>query len=331
MTMRTLRKIELGVLTLAATALTSTLAQAATCGLSDPNGSASLGSYDPFGGAGIPSGPFTLTLHRTNSATAAVDLMFYLPSSGGAYDVKSAGTSIVTHSTNPNLNASNPPIGTLFVSNWDTNGNATVSLTGVVPAGLDQASGTNTVSFDLRYDCKATSGNTSANNQLITTALTMSYSVQSALQASYSGTAFDFGDVSNLNNGQASQRSVSGNVRVASSGPFSVAVAPGSGTAWAMTYPGGNTGTASQRIYYALNFLGQTGSHSNGQNTFDTVTCQRTGVSGQNLPISASLAEATTGKTAAPDYSDYISVTVTPLAAAGSPQNCSTMGQGERH
>jgi hypothetical protein len=330
MIMRTQRKIQLGVLTFAATALTSTLAQAATCAVSVTSATATLGAYDPFSSSGITNASFTFTVQK-NSATAAADMMFYLSSTTGVPDIKSGSTSVVSHSV-PNPSTSNPPNNSLFVpsAGWDNSGSMTFTLLGSVPAALDKSAGVTQVPFDLYYDCSATSGNTSANNRSISQALTVNYTVQSALQASYVGSALDFGEVSGLNNGQINSHTVSGNVRVASSGPFQVDVTPGSGTAWAMTYPGGSAATAAQRIWYSMTFLGQTSSHASNT-TFDTTTCQRTGISGQNLPISVKLAEATTGKTAAPDYSDYISVTVTPLAAGGTPQSCSTMNQGEGH
>lgn len=330
MTMRTLRKLELGVLTFAATALTSTLAHAmpaASCGVKNNTAQVTLPTaYDPFGSAGIPNGPFTLTLQRPDTNTAAVNLFFYTSSSAG-YDIKSGSNSIVSHQRNsPNLDTSNPPTNSLLVTWLNNATTTTVNLIGVVPPGLDLAAGSNDLSFDLYYVCSGAPNSRISGNGSIPDALDMNFTVRSGLQATYSGVSFDFGrqDISHP------ITKLSGNVRVASSGPFTVDVAAGSGSAWAMTYPGGSPSNANQRLYYQLTFLGKTGSHSHS--IVSTTTCQRTGIGGQNLPITAQITETAANKDSAPDYSDYISVTVTPLASGsnnGSPKVCSTMGQGE--
>ena len=118
----------------------------------------------------------------------------------------------------------------------------------------------------------------------------------------------------------ASTHSVTGNVRVASSGPYTVRLS--SANAYRMTYPGGSLGTAAQSIRYDTLFLGQT--RNNASPTFTTVTCARAGTGGQNLPITVTLREGGLTKVPAPNYLDTLTVTVTPLAVpyGGSTANC---------
>jgi hypothetical protein len=139
--------------------------------------------------------------------------------------------------------------------------------------------------------------------------------VLSALQASFVGPALDFGEIGGLTTAALpstpnSVKQRTGSIRVASSGPYSVALT--SANQFQMTYPGGSLATANQRIPYSLDFLGQT--RTTASPTFTTVTCQRAGLSGQYLAVTPTLAEGGAGKAPAPNYQDILTVTVTPLA-----------------
>src|SRR3546814_9881164 len=81
---------------------------------------------------------------------------------------------------------------------------------------------------------------------LLAQALTFRINVASALQASWAGPALNFGEIGDLDNVAASQRSVEGAVRVASSGPYKVRVSSANG--YRMTYAGGSPDNPQQRI-----------------------------------------------------------------------------------
>jgi hypothetical protein len=314
-------RIPFSVLAFAAVTLGSTLAHAATCSVSNATASASLGSYDAFSAGGLTNVPFTFTLNRPNNGTGAVDLVFVSPSNLPNYNISQAGTPVTTSSNSaPTLSLASPPSGTVSIpaSAWVGN-SVSVNLTASVASGLNLATGANSFTYQIRYSCQGQNGSTEATNVTSASPITAGFTVLSALQASYVGSPLDFG------NNPPSGTARTGNVRVASTGPFSIAVASGSGL-YAMTYPGGNAATAGQSIRYSLSFLGEAPDHAT---SFATVNCQSAGTTGETLPISATLEEAGTtsaGKTAAPDYSDYISVTVTPLATAGGQQSCPTLG-----
>jgi spore coat protein U-like protein len=134
--------------------------------------------------------------------------------------------------------------------------------------------------------------------------------VQSAVQASYAGPPFDFGEVGDLTDAQAQSFSIVGMVRVASTGPYSVALS--SANAYRMTYPGGSPAISTQSLRYSVRLLGQT--RDSTWPIFSTIACARAGSAGQNLPISVTLREGGEDKSPAPDYQDTLTITVTPLA-----------------
>ncbi len=88
-----------------------------------------------------------------------------------------------------------------------------------------------------------------------------------------------------------------------------------------LTYPGGNLGDASQAIRYSARFLGQ---EVTSNASFGTRTCARAGMDGSAgvLPLRATLKEGGAAKTPAPNYSDVISITFTPVVTAASASNC---------
>src|SRR3546814_4180203 len=89
---------------------------------------------------------------------------------------------------------------------------------------------------------------------ILAQALTVRINVASALQASWAGPALNFGEIGDLDNVAASQRSVEGAVRVASSGPYKVRVSSANG--YRMTYAGGSPDNPQQRLHYSASFLG---------------------------------------------------------------------------
>ncbi len=162
----------------------------------------------------------------------------------------------------------------------------------------------------------------------ISNAVQFPVTVLSALQASYAGTALDFGEVGDKTTTQvlatpASYTTPSINrVSVRSSGPYSVTLS--SQNAYRLTYPGGNLAMPNQVLNYKLAFLGQT--RDNASPTFSSVTCLRAGVPASEadlLPVVATLLEGGFGKLVSANYADTLTVTIAPLlSGAPSQQNC---------
>jgi len=309
--------------------------------------------YDPFNPAGLAQTTVQLNLTRINgSGGQKTDIVsFYLKSTNSAAD----GTSIIPISVTGDVNTSgtgleifydfaaapptvaptsvNPTAANRFLK-IEFTGNNAASDTAVVnfnialPANLDLNASTN-LPFDAIFACSTTGGGgpTQQTGQ-ITNAVQFPVTVLSALQASYAGTALDFGEVGDKTTAQvlgspATYTTPNTNrVSVRSSGPYSVTLSSQNG--YRLTYPGGNLGTANQVLNYKLLFLGQT--RSNASPTFASVTCQRAGVPASEadlLPVVATLLEGGFGKLVSPDYADALTVTIAPLlSGAASQQNC---------
>lgn len=305
-------------------------ASAQTCGVTGTN-VASIGNYDPFSPSAISSVTTSVTLTRITGTggrkTQNVNFYFVMPAGSPAYQIIYEGSNVLYESPGYagapvlNVNNSNPTPGLVYVSFGgaaapDTQ---TVSFTVTVPAGVDLTAG-GAIPFDIRYVCKGTGGMTDVSTpQPLTGAFSLNLTVLSALQASYAGPALDFGEIGTISTDTVlaapATYTRSGAVRVASSGPYSVALT--SQNNFRLTTAGGSN------IDYRMTFLGQT--RSNASPTFTTVECTRAGVSGINLPISVTLREGGQAKIPAPNYSDTLSVTVTPLVMAGSQQDCQAL------
>jgi len=155
--------------------------------------------------------------------------------------------------------------------------------------------------------------------------------VLSALQASYAGTALDFGEVGNKNTIDVLAAPATyttpmiNHVSVRSSGPYNVTLS--SQNAYKLTFPGGSLANPLHTMNYKVLFLGQ--SKNNASPAFSTVTCLRAGVpafEADALSIRATLLEGGDGKLVSPTYQDTLTVTVAPLVAgAPSQQNCPTL------
>lgn len=318
------RAIMLWLLALIASVLPGQ-ALAATCGVSGAT-SVSIGNYNPFTGSGFNQVQVTLNLTRLRSGgqyTRLANFYFVQPAGSPAYAISYMGSNILyTLPASHPLSLSFPQPGTVYK---DFGGSASpntvaIPLVVTIPGNLNLVAG-DPIVFDIRYICSGAGGMSGVSSPAtLTAAMTIKINVLSALQASYAGPALDFGEVGTVTDAQASTHNVAGNVRVASSGPFTVTLS--SANSYRMTYPGGSLGTAAQRIGYSARFLGQT--RNNSSPTFTTVACNRAGTSGQNLPITVTLQEGGTTKVPAPNYLDTLTVTVTPLAVpfGGSTVNC---------
>jgi spore coat protein U-like protein len=255
-----------------------------------------------------------------------VNFYFVQPAGTPAYAINYSGSSILyTLPASHSLSLTSPPSGTVFTdfAGAGAADTLTLSLVVTIPGNLNLTAG-DPIVFDIRYICEGGGGMQDVTSPAtLTAAMTIKINVLSALQASYSGPALDFGEVGAVADAQASAHSVTGNIRVASSGPYTVRLS--STNAYRMTYPGGGLGTAAQTIGYDTRFLGQT--RNNASPTFTTVTCTRAGIGGQNLPITVTLQEGGVTKVPASNYMDTLTVTVTPLAVpyGGSTVSCASL------
>lgn len=277
----------------------------------------SIGNYNPFTGSSFNQVQVALNLTRyVSGRDETQDVDFYIAQPAGSpagYAIRHDNSSVLyTRPATHSLSVKSPPAGTVSYSFGGNGHPDTVSIPLVVtiPAGVDLNAG-DPIVFDIVYVCTGsgamkdvTSPTTLAN------AITIKINVLSALQASYAGPALDFGEVGALSDLEAFSHSVTGMVRVASSGPYTVTMT--SANTYRMTYPGGNLGTSAQSIKYGTHFLGQTNDGTTG--AFSIVACKRSGTGGQNLPLTVTLREGGLAKTPAPDYRDTLTVTITPLA-----------------
>lgn len=328
-------------------------AQSASCGIVGSSTAAST-VYDPFAPIGLQPTTLTLDLTRVNNSgggnTRIVN--FYLKSRGTNAD----GTSIVPISVTGsvafeglnqnifhNFNAPAPivspssltPTATQrflkinFTGNNAASNTATVVFQVRLPQNLDLNTSAS-LAFDAYFGCSIQGGTSSGLEQIgsFNNAVVFPIKVLSALQATYAGSALDFGEVGDKTTTEVVAApgvyttAIANHVRVRSSGPYSVSLA--SDNNYKLTFPGGNLGTTTNVLKYNVRFLGQVRSAANP--TFNTVTCLRAGVptaEADILPVTATLLEGGVGKLVSPTYRDNLTVTVTPLLlGAPSQQSC---------
>lgn len=308
-------------------------AQMNSCGVSGSAVAAQTITYDPFAPNGLNQVeiPLILTRYSNGSAkTQTVNFVLIKPVGSPAYEVTYRGASILypegATQGHPVINSQ--ALGEVhhnFQGASQPDVSPPLMLRVTVPANVDLSSG-DPIEFDILYVCKGTGGlNDVSTPQTLRKAIKINVNVLSALQASYVGSVLDFGEVGDKTTAEVMAAPGSfttpagNNIRVASSGPYKVTME--SQNAYRLTFPGGNLGNASQTLNYSAKFLGQTRSNANA--VFTTVTCLRAGIGGQNLPIQATLLEGGQSKTPAPNYSDVITITVSPLlSGAGGQQNC---------
>ena len=303
-----------------------------------------VANYDPFNPTALTINNLSITFTRGNGPGGAkpstID-MYVKAQTSAANGTQLIPISVVGAGSatglNQNIFYNTPgavpnitvPLGNTPVPGvlrWDYSGNNaasdifTVTFNVILPANLDLTASSNII-FDIEYGCNGTGGGPPFSERATATnAFTLSVKVLSALQASYVGAALDFGEVGDkttadvlLAPGTYSTPSSGNHVRVLSSGPYQVEMT--SQNTYRLTFPGGNPGTAVQRLNYKALFLGQT--VSNAAPTFIAVTCARAGVPASEadlLPIRATLLEGGDGKQVSADYKDVITVTVSPLA-----------------
>ena len=326
------RSIAFAALALAAS---SSIASAATqvCG-GDVSVTGTVSGYiNPFSPTGTTVSA-TINVARTvliGQSARTKDFYFYFVPHSGTFPTGSTitytGTNILnltgTTWTGLNDNQGNPA-GTISVESATGGsylhvGFGTSDVTESYPVTLlfsvgifaNEAAGLQTLPLDIVFECKGTgSGVGSVDTPTLqSSGAAVMLNVLSGLQATYAGPALDFGPIGGQNSGGAT---VSGAFDVKSSGVFSVDLS--SDNKFLLTYSGGPTTPGTGTVSYKLGFLNQFPAYPSTGIT--QVTCSPVGVSTfVNLPIQAKLLEGGMGKTPA-NYSDNLTVTFTPLAAA---------------
>jgi hypothetical protein len=183
-----------------------------------------------------------------------------------------------------------------------------------MPAGANLSPGIVSARFDVKYLCDfALIASIRGTAQR---AFTLNSNVTSAVQASLVGVDPDFGEIGNLSDSDVSSAPPSKTqrrhfMRVASSGPYEVRVA--SQNQWRMTATGAPTSVPADRIRYRDELLGQT--MDSTRPIFTPVSCRSSGITGENITLTATLTEGGQGKTVSSNYRDIVTITITPLAA----------------
>lgn len=327
----------------------SSIAQAQTCGFT-ATASASGGVYDPFNPQGRTA-TITLSLIRkdspTNNGFKTAIVSFYLQSNTAAANgIQIIPTTVavqgnhaflpgqdIFYGTNePNKPFMGPPTGSTnpvganaylkieFTGNDAASNPATVTFDVILPANLNINTST-TLPFDAVMRCTTTGGGPQTDqNGTVPNAISFPITVLSALQASFAGTALDFGEVGTVTLAQAPTTTTgTGNyIRVQSSGAYIVTLA--SQNAYRLKHPTGSLAVPLERIAYSLRFLGQTRTNVSSPTTgvvSITQNCARAGVGAafeDRLYLMATLGEAGQGKTPSlgGSYQDILTVTITP-------------------
>lgn len=329
---RALKKTLLAAAVIMVAAGTAGVAAAQTCGVTGSNAT-SLGNYDPFNPVAISNVTTNVTLTRIAvgaKKTQSVNFYFVKPAGSPAYQILYNGSNVLytapSYAGAPTLNFNNAGdvAGLVYLSFGGTSApdTLTVPFTVTIPPGVDLTAGA-PIRFDIRYVCKGTGGLTDVPSaQNLINAFTLNVNVLSALQASYAGSALDFGEVGTTTTatvtGAPATYTRPGGVRVASSGPYSVAMT--SANNYRLSVNGMLSANPPDTMAYQATFLGQT--VSSAAPTFTPRTCSRAALAGVLLPLSTTLLEGGLGKTPSPVYSDTLNVTITPLVSAGAPLNC---------
>lgn len=317
------------------------------CGITGSAGVATSIVYDPFNPTGLQDAIVTIPLTRENY-TGGGDtriVNFYLKEVNGRADGTKIYPTSVTGAVNVDgigLNifygsSDNPPyIMPIDVLPSTTNRFLKINFTGN-NAGSDTAQATfritlppladleavRELAFDAHFSCNIQGGKFNGAydaDGYIPNAIKFPIKILSALRASYQGTALDFGEIGQVTTAQAQTHVISNNyVRVESSGAYSVEMKSDNG--YLLKKP--DATTPLDQIGYKIKFLGQERSFTSGPNIPITKTCSRAGLDGaKSLAIEATLMEGGEGKNPSDTYSDYLTVTLTPLIYGATGGTC---------
>lgn len=300
-------------LLLAASLIPASPLRAADCGVTGST-SQSIGNYNPFvSGISQANARVNLTRRTGGGVTRRVNFVFLRPANAPAgLDIRYQGASVLVNSAaGVWLSVTSPPAGAVFHDFGGVGQANTITIDFVVtiPPGLDLRTG-QSLTFDILYICSAQGGmNAVSTPTVLPQAITLRLNVLSALQASYSGPALNFGEIGDVTAADASGHAVTGQMRVASSGPYLVAMT--SANRYRMTYPGGDLSNPEETVRYFATLLGQT--RSNSSPTFSTVYCAAAGIAGETIPLSVRLQDGGEDKIPSPSYRDILTITITPM------------------
>jgi hypothetical protein len=230
-------------------------------------------------------------------------------------DGNGTGGNIVYERPGPNLEPGLDDAGEIdlaFVAAEGGN-SRTVDIQLRIPAGTAIEPGIFEHVFDVRYLCDYLDGR--SDRGTVNRGFRVYLSVNGSVQASLVGTEPDFGEIGMLSDADVAAAGPSVNqrrhyLRVAGTGPYSVDVS--SQNNWRMTATGAPTSTATERIAYRYELLGQEVDSS--RPNFTTVHCQASGLAGENIAMTATLTQGGLGKVPSPVYRDIITITIAPLA-----------------
>jgi len=301
-------------------------------------------NYDPFNPTGLNIPTVAITVTRGNGPGGAKPQVidFYIRSSNAGANgmqiipISAVGTGsgapfganifYPTTGPFPNIVTPLPASVTPGTFRYNFNGNNaasdvfTLNAQVVLPANLNLTASSALV-FDIEYGCDGTGGGPPFSERNVApNAFTLNINVLSALQASFVGPALNFNEVGDKTDTDVTTTPIirNGNIRVASSGPYSISMT--SQNNYRMTYAGGNPATELQNLRYQTTFLGQTRDPAN--TSAITTTCTRAGLGapplsgGVLLPVSVRLLEGGIDEVPSANYQDNLIVTVSPLAAS---------------
>lgn len=322
----------------AAGVATGAQAQTTQCGITGTPTNIGTITYDPFQPTGIQEATVSLNLVRRNFSgggdTRIVN--FYLKevsnradgtkivplSVSGAVSVEGLGLNIFYSSNEtppiltpitvlPNSNARFLKID--FTGNNAGSDTAIVNFKVTLPP-LSNLEATQQLAFDAIFSCNIQGGkaNGTVDGGSIANAVVFPVTVLSALRASFQGQALDFGEIGQVTNTEAATKTLTGrSVRVESSGVYTVTMT--SANTYKLKKPG--AATPMDEVRYKVRFLGQT--RGDGDTSTLTQRCKRAEIGpslAKYLPIVPTLVEGGAGKNPSPNYSDYLTVTLTPEA-----------------
>lgn len=332
--MNTLKNLLIGSAAIMASAAIASAASAqTTCGLTGAGAFSATINYDPFAGGSptVASGSITLT---RNVSQAHTFYFHFTAPSGTAPGI--AITTTQTGSANtlfyevgggyPGAPDIETPSGSGYISAFGSSGGGNtvvVPFVITIPPGLDFVAGPS-FPLGIRYTCRGVGQIQSQTSSInIAGALTVQANVLSALQASWVGPNLAFGEIGTIDTptvtGAPATYSRAGNLRVASTGPYTVAMTSDNG--YRLAHP--DAADAGGRIGYEVDFLNQI--KTTASPSFTTTHCLRAGLSGELLPLTARLLEGGQGKDPSSAYVDTLNVTVTPVVTAVSPSDCSAL------
>lgn len=300
---------------------------AAPCTLVSASQASGTIVYDPFGATGVQQVNLNLTVTRNqNSGNKGQWYNFILTSpvvpAGMTVSANIGGTtySNILYSEGaipsglPTLTATNLSGQALADFGGAAQPNTmNISMQVTIPPGTD-LSAAKDISFNIVYVCKGTGGSDSVSSPVtLANAATINIDTLSALRTYYAGEDLNFGEIGQVTTASLAstpvRTAITNYISVLSSGAYNVGLSSQNGF---LLKNGG--GTANDQIAYQLKFLGNVYSNVTAPPSPTAIRdCQRASLTTANqLYLQAGLLEGGTGKNPSPNYTDTLTVTVTP-------------------